>query len=387
MNEDFARTIHGLEGERRLSTIGLLSVGLIFVAWVVWLFVARISVFEMTREGRIGADRGSFPIEARVDGRVRAVTVVVGQKVAAGEILVQLETEELEIRLGDEEARYAALEAELTAAREELDIGQRTLAENQRTREATGEASKSQLHEAEIEADFATREAERAVVLHDEGQLSRVEMERLASEADRLRATVESRRLASERDTSALRSLDLNDRTDLAQLRGRTARLEGESRNAVAQSDEIRVQIEKRAVRAPRDGKIGELSELTVAALVTEGELLGTVLAAGELEIIAELAPASALGRVRKGQSAQMRLDGFPWTQYGLLTATVKEVAATPRDGKLRVELTVDNASTSRLPVRHGLTGTVEIEVERLSPASLLLRTLGKTIDPRPVAP
>ncbi len=385
MNEGFARTVHSLGSERRLSTVGLLGTGLLLAAWLVWLFAARISVFEVTREGRIEADRASYPIAARVDGRVVAVLAAVNQRVAAGDVLVQLDTEELEVRRREEEARHAALLRELEAARDELTLAELTLEENRRTGRAALEAARSRVREAEIEADFAEQEAARAAVLHGDGQISRVEMERRRSLAARLRATAESERLALERDASAERSGELHGRTELAQLRGRTARLEGEAQGSAAKVDEIGLWIEKRAVRAPRDGEIGELKRLTVAALVTEGEVLGMVLAAADLVMVAELAPSSALGRVRVGQRAQMRLDGFPWTQYGTLAATVKRVAAEPREGRLRVELDIEGESAARLPLRHGLTGTVEIEVERLSPALLLLRTLGKAVEARPV--
>ena len=79
---------------------------------------------------------------------------------------------------------------------------------------------------------------------------------------------------------------------------------------------------------------------------------------------MAEFLPAVALGRVRAGQPARLRLDSFPWTQYGSLATTVSRVASEVRDGRVRVELTVASQPTARLPLQHGLRGTVEVEVE-----------------------
>ena len=64
-----------------------------------------------------------------------------------------------------------------------------------------------------------------------------------------------------------------------------------------------------------------------------------------------------------------------------MLAATVSRVASEPRDGTLRVELEVDRSSSTRIPIQHGLTGTVEVEVERISPAGLLLRSLGRALN------
>ena len=105
---------------------------------------------------------------------------------------------------------------------------------------------------------------------------------------------------------------------------------------------------------------------------------------AGGLRVVADFPPASAVGRIRPGQTAQVRLTGFPSAQYGVLPAVVSRVAAEARDGTIRVELAARPGQRSHLPLQHGLPGTVEVEVDRLSPAALVLRTVGKLLG-RPV--
>ena len=72
-------------------------------------------------------------------------------------------------------------------------------------------------------------------------------------------------------------------------------------------------------------------------------------------------------------QPARMRLQGFPWAQYGTISATVSSVGSEVRDGRVRVELLV-NESGSRIPIQHGLPGSLEVRVEYATPASLTLR-------------
>jgi membrane fusion protein (multidrug efflux system) len=93
---------------------------------------------------------------------------------------------------------------------------------------------------------------------------------------------------------------------------------------------------------------------------------------------VAEFSPA-ALGRIQPGQAARLRLDGFPWVQYGSLAVKVLRVGSELRAGRIRVELDVPHAS-SRIPLQHGLPGAVEIEVERVAPATLLLRVAGRLV-------
>ena len=88
--------------------------------------------------------------------------------------------------------------------------------------------------------------------------------------------------------------------------------------------------------------------------------------------IVAELDEREAR-RVRPGQRAWFRLEG-----QGTIEATVTGVASEIQGGKIRVELSVDEAHRSRLPEGSGFHGRVEIEVERVSPAALVLRSVGR---------
>jgi membrane fusion protein (multidrug efflux system) len=44
------------------------------------------------------------------------------------------------------------------------------------------------------------------------------------------------------------------------------------------------------------------------------------------------------------------------------------------------VELLVDPAYNGVIPIQHGLIGTLEVEVDRVSPAALVLRNAGKLL-------
>jgi hypothetical protein len=90
--------------------------------------------------------------------------------------------------------------------------------------------------------------------------------------------------------------------------------------------------------------------------------------------------PVPAMGRLRAGQRAVMRMEGFPWMQYGTLTAHVRRVASEVRDGTVRVELELEEERPAGIPMSHGLPGSVEVEVERATPAELVLRNAGQIL-------
>jgi membrane fusion protein (multidrug efflux system) len=116
-----------------------------------------------------------------------------------------------------------------------------------------------------------------------------------------------------------------------------------------------------------------------VGAVIREGDRVASIIPDGQVHAVAEFLPL-AMGRVRAGQPARLRLDGYPWTQYGHVPATVRSVASEPRDGRIRVELDLHRSPSLPIAVQHGLPGAVEIEVERVAPVDLLLRTLGRAV-------
>ena len=120
----------------------------------------------------------------------------------------------------------------------------------------------------------------------------------------------------------------------------------------------------------------------TAGSVVQAAQKLCVIVPAGSPRAVAQFSPA-VVGRLKSGQSARIRLAGFPWTQYGRLPASVTNIDTEPKDGLIRVELSLAPRPTSRIPLDHGLTGSVEIEVDRISPAVLLLRAAGQYLGTR----
>ena len=187
-------------------------------------------------------------------------------------------------------------------------------------------------------------------------------------------------RLAISRLEREQRTKDSDRTARLAQFHREATRLDGDIRTAEATLARLANTIEQTRVRAPIAGRLGEVAALQPGAVVQPGRHPGRGAACGRsCGWWLTFCPAIALGRVQPGQPARLRLEGFPWAQYGSLAATVTSVANEARDGVIRVELHLGrNADSDSL--QHGLPGTVEVEVERISPATLVLRAVGKPL-------
>jgi multidrug resistance efflux pump len=145
-----------------------------------------------------------------------------------------------------------------------------------------------------------------------------------------------------------------------------------------------------RAIEADR-GHPSALGLLGIAALlaawsswfllarVTLYEVTDAVRLEADTVLVADFPPAT-LGHIQRGQPARLRLDGYPWTQYGTVPATVSRVTVHDRGDAVRVELALHPRPGSAIPLQAGMPGRVEIEVSRVSPATLLLRAVGQRV-------
>ncbi len=222
----------------------------------------------------------------------------------------------------------------------------------------------------------------------------------LDTEVERFRLEEARRRLESAKAQAAVAN-DLAARTDrlvahnlIAQVDVVRAREEARWRHAtvnehLAAIARLEQEVERRRIRAPIDGRLGEVATLRIGAVVREGDRVASVVPPGGLRAIADFPPV-ALGRLAAGQSARLRLKGFPWGEYGSLPATVTNVAGELRDGQVRVELTLHPERPTLIPLQHGLPGAAEVAIERVTPAALALRLagrlLGTALPPSPAA-
>jgi membrane fusion protein (multidrug efflux system) len=197
---------------------------------------------------------------------------------------------------------------------------------------------------------------------------------------------VQAKALVSERE-HRLTVLSTETRRDIADRRAQNESLRRSLAGLVAQRDSAGVQVKRlevecarHTVHAPVDGLLGQVRAPQVGSVVAVGQTVAVVTPETALDLVADFAPAHAIGRVRPGQHARMRVTGFPWTQYGMLPATVTAVSSEVSEGRIRVALALDDAP-SAIPRSHGLIGEVEIELEEVSPATLVARAAGQLFD------
>jgi membrane fusion protein (multidrug efflux system) len=377
----FAQTTRALETDRSRFSVALGLAALVLLgAWATWFSRADVSVREVTSEARIEVSEMAHAIDAPVAGRIVSTRLVLGAAVEAGEVLVEIDAESERRKLAEEETHLATLGPELEALARQLAALQQSLGSDRVTTQAAVEQAHARHEAARVAAEAAEEEARRAERLASTGAISDIERLRARAEAQRLRAAADALALENARLAAAQRTRDDQGRTRAEELRATMASLEGQRSQSRMAAEVLREAIDKRTLRAAISGTVGEIARAHEGEYLKEGDRLGAIVPRGRLRAVADFAPDAAFGRIRVGQSARVRLDGFPWTQYGVVDAIVSSVGSEVRAGKVRVELDLHPAPGSRIPLQHGLPGSIEIDVERTTPALLVFRAAGRAL-------
>jgi membrane fusion protein, adhesin transport system len=316
-------------------------------------------------------------VAAPLAGTIASASAVIGQQVKAGQVLVELDSGADKLRLAEQDARLGDLPLRITSIRAELVSLQQARDGDLLATDAALDAARARIKEADATTKFARSNESRLKKQSEAGGVAEIDALRALSEADKLSAArdgmqADLKRLEQDRQMR-LHEADAR----IENLRRSMVALESEMVMVGAAIARIQQSIDSHVIRAPVAGRIGDVAPLSPGAYVAEGQHLLSVVPSGGLMMVGDFSPGSAMGRVHPGQRATMRLDGFPWAQYGSIDATVSRVATEMRDGTVRVELTPDPTGNPTAIMQHGVPGVIEVAVERAAPAALVLRAAG----------
>jgi len=376
MNSQFFRTLGELRSENTItSSILLGSVTCLMAAWVGWLCLARVAVYRTSLQAKVALVNGAVRIDAPVSGRIVATHFSLGDKVHAGDRLVELDSQVAKRQLDESKAQLVALAPQLSKVIAEIEDAQQANA-------SAEQEGRVKLEQAEVDWQAAQKEWEIADAIakkYEEARkvVSQVDLLKKEGDAKVLWHIARERNLDRQRLASDLQMQESQRLADIHKLEEAQKHLEGEKQSTEATIRRLESETERYYIRAPANGSVVDTTGLGVGSYVPEGGRLGTIAPPGGLKAIADFPSAEALGHVLPGQHAWIRLHGFPWTQYGTISATVKSIGSEPHNGLVRVDLTINPKSATSIPIREGLLGSAEVEVEHVSPAILILRAAG----------
>jgi hemolysin D len=292
-----------------LSIAGLLAAAL---AWACFGEVDEVS----TAPGRLVPTGGGKVVQPLETATIDAIRVHDGSVVKKGDVLIELEPT-------DTLADLQRLTSELAAA--QLEVARlKTVALGQPFRAPAGADP--------VAAEIAQRRTQLLEELTREGYGSSLQLidaqekqqdSAHALETQRRRIPeIEAQIAATENERAAAGADDA--KTNLAAL------TDAEVKAATLADDLEKAQerLKDRTLTAPVDGTVQELAVHTVGGVVQPGQTLMRIAPSGaRIEVEAKLSNKD-IGFVQAGMPAEIKVETFPFTKYGVIHATVTNVSS-----------------------------------------------------------
>ena len=129
-------------------------------------------------------------------------------------------------------------------------------------------------------------------------------------------------------------------------------------------------------VRATAAGLVTSLGVAAISEPVERGQNLVTILPRDAVLAAELLADNFAIGKLTVGQGVRLKLDAYPYIEYGVLRARIAKIVPTQNDG-YRVLAVLAPAHLRRgeelIKIRPGMTATAEVVIGRRSIMAMIL--------------
>jgi membrane fusion protein, multidrug efflux system len=371
---------------------------IVFLVLLYGLYAFLSSGKETTDDAQVAAD--VVPVAARVAGQVVVVHIAENQAVHRGDLIVELDSKDAEVKVAQAQGDLATAEAQaadadartqvmqamarggLEAARGALENSQDTVG----TSAAQIQQATASLSRAEANAQKARLDYQRAEELGGKGDISKSQVDAAraaheAADADvaqmraALSAAQNAQHAAQANVASAqgrlTQSTPVGAQIDSAQAQARLAHAHVATAQAALQAAALNLSYAK--VTAPSDGIASRLG-VRVGSWVTAGQAIVQIVPA-RTYLLANFKE-TQLGQMRPGQRATVRVDVLGRTEF-----EGKVESFSGGTGATFSVLPPDNASgnfvkvVQRVPVRVSWTGPPANEVPAGSSAEVTVYT------------
>ena len=336
-----------------------------FIA-VLWASFGHIDVVA-TAQGKIVPNAGSKLIQPIDTAAVKAILVVDGQSVKAGQVLVELDATSAQadsVRSGNDlttaklqAARARGLLAALGNGKPPrieppANIGVERVAQEQRILD--GQYGEYQARIARIDAEIARREAEyrsTGEVVRKLEQTVPIARKRAEDYKGLVDKNFISRHGYLEKEQARIeQEADLEtQKSRLKELAAAIDEAKGQRNSAVAETRRLALdtlnEAEQKAtsfgqelvkadtrgklmtLTAPVDGTVQQLAVRTVGGVVTEAQVLMVIVPKDDALEVEAFLENKDIGFVNAGQVAEVKVETFPFTRYGTIPASLTHVS------------------------------------------------------------
>lgn len=401
---------------RKLPRVTAYLIALLMMSGFTWASIGEVDIVARAA-GKVIPTGQSKSVQSSITGTIDAINISNGDEVKAGEVLIELNTTEpfntLQQKIEQLEFKHHEIERTQHFA-DYLEQGilhpissdndqQALFAEQVESYNQTLEQLKAQLRTAQLSFSQANAQFDSLSQLHP---IVVVETNALKTLVDRSAAsksallTQQQRLIEVEGSVQQITLEVASTKSQTVSIQKQIKAFKAESKAktlselltlqeeaSVLNSEIAQLEwlIEQHKIRAPIDGTVSDLSTFTVGAVATRAETLMNLVPLNQSLRVEAWLQNSDVGFIRPGQRAEVKVDAFSFTKYGVIDAELIHLGADakqneqgvlvfPAELKLFTEtLEVDGAAHQLQP---GMTVSAELKTGKRRIIEYLLSPL-----------
>jgi hemolysin D len=334
-------------------------IALLMTSGLTWASIGEVDIVARA-SGKVIPTGQTKRVQSSITGKIDAIHITNGDEVQAGETLIELDATEpfnqLQQRLEQHEFKQHEIERTRHFA-EYLEKGnvkqlsssnpqQALFSEQIESYTKKIEQLNAQLRSSELSHSQAKTQLDSMSQLHSIVEAETEAIESLVNNGAASKSALLTQRQRLIEVEASVRALQLDVASTLSQavsIQKQTQAFKAESR-AQTLNELLRLQeaarvlngditqlewfIEQHNIRAPIDGIVSDLNAFTVGAVATSAETLMNLVPLNQSLRVEAWLQNSDVGFVETGQRAEVKVDAFSFTKYGVIDAEIIHLGA-----------------------------------------------------------
>ncbi|MEB3279734.1 MAG: HlyD family efflux transporter periplasmic adaptor subunit [Lyngbya sp.] len=206
------------------------------------------------------------------------------------------------------------------------------------------------------------------------------ELQQLQAEVNRLYVELEQKQSETE-------AVEIEADQKIQQIELEILRLQAAFKETQSLLNEAKMQREERFIFAPVDGYISTLNVSNTGEVVQPGQNIAEILPENTPLVLLASMPSKDAGFIKVGMSVKVKLDAYPYQDYGIIEGTVTSISPDtkiqpnqPPVYQLEIELEQNSVieDQEEIPFKPGQTATADIIIRERRIADVLLEPFQK---------
>lgn len=354
----------------KAGTVIIFGVFTLLIAAIVWACLSKIDVV-ITSSGSIQPVGNLNVVESYANGSIKSINVTEGAYVKKGDVLIELDTESLEIDENQLNSQKKILESQCEVyqkIRNSEDVSKIKISDY--------DAELQPYIQAILDSDssykntLANLEKEKSNADLNQ-QIAQIQLEEYQENGTERQA--KSQELLIQQYALALEQTDLQISDTKTQY---SANVNSQISQINSQLDEINSSLEKyrlskeyQKITAPVSGYVNSISVNTIGETVTSAEQLVTIVPDNmPVEMVCYVKNMD-IADVEIGMETEIKLEAYPYNKYGTVKGTVKYISPSSFNSEQLGSVYLVKLEIADVPegidVVSGLSGSVEIKTDK----------------------